>query len=139
MTCLITFMVAVILTGMFCIAYGCYQLWFTNMLRRKGIALRGTIIDRITRNRRGFSTISYRYEFEGKDYVQDQRIAIRHSDDYDRGSTVTVYCLPHLPARARIRDTSWYSRMILMNVGLIFMLLCILLIFLTDIQNGQMK
>jgi hypothetical protein len=134
---LIILMAAVVLAGIGCIIYGCYQLWFTRMVQRKGIALRGTIVDRITRDNRGPSKISYRYEFEGKGYINDQRITIRHIDNFDRGSMVTVYCLPRNPSQARIWDTSWYTRMILMGVGLVLLILFILPIFITGVQNGR--
>src|SRR5215470_5271544 len=106
---LIILMAAFGLAGMGCVAYGGYQLWFTNRLQRKGMALEGTIVHRVTRSAWSGCSISYRYECEGKDYFQDQRITIRHIDDYDPGRTVTVYCFPRHPARARMRDTSWYT------------------------------
>ena len=114
---------AIGLAAMGCVASGCYQLWFTNMLQRKGMALHGTIVDRIPRGGQGSGTISYRYEFEGKVYLREQRITTRHIDNYDPGDGVTVYCLPRHPARARIGDTSWYSRMILLGTGIALLIL----------------
>ena len=47
---LIILMAAFGLAGMGCVAYGGYQLWFTNRLQRKGMALEGTIVHRVTRS-----------------------------------------------------------------------------------------
>lgn len=137
---LIMLMAAVVLAGLSCIIYGGYQRWFTRRVLRKGILLSGTIIDRISRDR-GVSSIFFTYDLEGRTYRSTQRVGQKHADRLDRGKHITVYCLPKKPARARLggadRDTSWYTRVIIIGVYLIFLILCILPIFLTSVQNGS--
>jgi Protein of unknown function (DUF3592) len=136
---LIMLMGAVVTAGIGCIMYGGYQRWFTARVLRKGIALRGTIIDRISRDR-GVSSVFYTYELEGRTYSSTQRVGQKHADRLDRGKHVTVCCLPKHPARARLggadRDTSWYTRVMIIGVFLMVLILCILPTFLTGVQNG---
>jgi hypothetical protein len=77
-------------------------------LHRQGRSAQGSITghrkERIYRHRdtnaRYF--VSYQYVYEGTTYIQEQQVSQRHYEQWERGKSVQVQCLPFQPTVATL-------------------------------------